>query len=128
MNNSYFRIALSRARAVLGNKGRLLTLVVQLIGKLNTSNISSEYWKGRLFLTGRLIKAFATGKYRDISIKSILLLIAAVIYFINPLDLIPDAVIGFGFTDDLAILTGVYSLVSGELEKFQEWEFSIYKS
>jgi uncharacterized membrane protein YkvA (DUF1232 family) len=113
---------------VLGSKGRLLTLTVQLFGKLNDTHISKTYWKDRLFLIGRLLKAFATGRYREIPIRSILLLIAAVIYFINPLDLIPDAIIGLGLTDDLAILTGVYNLVSGELEKFKRWEMEIQPS
>jgi uncharacterized membrane protein YkvA (DUF1232 family) len=124
MNNVYFQTALNRARSVLGSKGRLLTLAVQLFGKLKDTQLSKDYWKERLFLIRRLLKAFANRQYREIPIKSILLLIAAVIYFINPLDLIPDAVIGLGLTDDLAILAGVYNLVSEELEKFRQWEAS----
>ena len=122
--NVYFQTALSKARTLLGRKGRLLSLVVQLFGKLEETHISKEYFKERLFLIGRLLKAFANGRYREIPMKSILLLVAAVVYFINPLDLIPDAVIGLGLTDDLAILTGVYNLVRGELEKFRKWELN----
>ncbi len=59
-----------------------------------------------------------------IPVRSILLVIAAVLYFMNPLDLIPDAIIGLGFTDDFAVLTGVYKLIGSELEKFSAWETS----
>lgn len=122
MNNPFFKAALTRASALLGNRGRLLALGIQLAGKIRTTNISKDYWKDRLFLIGRLLKAYAIGNYRAIPIKSILLLIAAILYFINPFDLIPDAVIGVGLTDDLTILTGVYNLVSKELDKFKRWE------
>ena len=122
MNNAYFKMALNRAFSVLGNRGRLLSLAVQLTGKAGTVNLSKQYWKERLFLIGRLLKAFALGRYRQIPIRSIALLIAAILYFLNPLDLIPDAIIGLGLTDDLAILTGVYNLVSVEIEKFRKWE------
>ena len=32
------------------------------------------------------------------------LVLAALAYLINPLDLVPDALVGIGFTDDLAVL------------------------
>ena len=122
MNNAYFKLALNKALSVIGNRNRLLSLTVQLAGKANSAKLSGTYWKDRLFLIGRLLKAFALGHYRQIPMKSVLLLVAAIIYFINPLDLIPDALIGIGLTDDLTILTGVYKLVSNELEKFRTWE------
>jgi uncharacterized membrane protein YkvA (DUF1232 family) len=124
MNNPYFRLALNRASSFLGNRGRLLLLAIQLTSKARNVNFSKSALKEKLFLMGRLLKAFATGRYRMISVRSILLVIAAVIYFMNPLDLIPDAIIGLGFTDDFAILTGVYKLIGNELEKFSAWEDS----
>lgn len=38
----------------------------------------------------------------DIKVKAVLA--AALAYFIMPIDLIPDVIAGFGFTDDLAVL------------------------
>lgn len=128
MQNAYFQTALKRASAILGNKGRLLNLVSQLLLKSNSVNLSKGYWKLRLQAIGRLLKAFALGRYRNIQLKSILLLTAAVIYFINPFDLVPDAIVGLGLVDDFTILTWVYNLVSFEMEKFMQWEESISKS
>lgn len=73
---------------------------------------------------GRLIKAYALGEYRDISWRTILLVTAAIIYFINPVDLIPDLIPITGFTDDIGVLIWVYNSVNAELEKFIMWEQS----
>ncbi|HTO40403.1 MAG TPA: YkvA family protein [Rhizomicrobium sp.] len=40
------------------------------------------------------------------------LLLAALAYFVMPLDAIPDFVAGVGFTDDATVLAGVIALVS----------------
>ena len=43
------------------------------------------------------------------------LLLAALAYFVLPLDAIPDFLVGFGFTDDIAVLWAVISTVKGHL-------------
>lgn len=44
-------------------------------------------------------------------------LLAALAYFIVPVDSIPDFLIGFGMTDDLAVLTAAISIVSGHMKE-----------
>jgi uncharacterized membrane protein YkvA (DUF1232 family) len=52
-------------------------------------------------------------------------LVAAALYFLNPFDLIPDAVLGAGLLDDLSVLTWVFTSAAAELERFQVWESNI---
>lgn len=68
--------------------------------------------------------AFAKGSYRHIPTTALVPLVAAAIYFLNPLDLIPDAIPGLGLTDDWAILMWVYRSLQEEVEKFKAWELS----
>ena len=44
------------------------------------------------------------------------ILIAALAYFVTPLDVIPDVVAGIGFTDDAAVLAMAIGLVSRNLK------------
>lgn len=41
---------------------------------------------------------------------------AALAYFVLPADMIPDFIVGFGFTDDLAVLTAAIAAVSGHIK------------
>jgi uncharacterized membrane protein YkvA (DUF1232 family) len=43
------------------------------------------------------------------------MLLAALAYFILPVDLIPDMIAGLGFADDAALLTAVFGLVSAHI-------------
>ena len=42
-------------------------------------------------------------------------LLAALAYFIMPVDVIPDVLAGLGFTDDMAVLVTAYTLVSSHI-------------
>lgn len=72
----------------------------------------------------RLIRAYASGAYRDISLENFGLIVAAIIYFVMPVDALPDFIAGLGFTDDAAVLAWTFKRVSHELNKFVAWEAS----
>ena len=42
-------------------------------------------------------------------------LLAALAYFVMPADMIPDFIVGFGFTDDLAVLTAAIAAIRGHI-------------
>ena len=123
--NNFFNAALRHAASTLGRPSRLLALLPKLAMKLkdaNWKNVNANAAKEKFFVLGRLIKAYALGQYREVPWKTILLIVAAVIYFVNPLDLVPDIIPLTGLTGDFAVLIWVYNSVSNEIEKFLEWE------
>ncbi len=79
-----------------------------------------------------IIKAYYKGSYRDVEQKTILFLLAGILYFINPFDIIPDFLPLIGFTDDAAVLIFILGKVKNEIDKFNSWkinqEIEIYES
>jgi len=125
MNNRFFDVALKAAGRMTGKPGRLASLAVRFLLQMDRtkgwkSNVSAT--RERLNQLGRLVAAYARGKYRRIPAKSLLTVAAAMLYFLNPFDLIPDAIPGLGLSDDLAVLTWVYQSLSTEMTAFLEWE------
>ena len=43
------------------------------------------------------------------------MLLAAIAYFILPVDLVPDMIAGLGFTDDITLLTAVIGMVASNI-------------
>jgi uncharacterized membrane protein YkvA (DUF1232 family) len=46
----------------------------------------------------------------------------AAVYFVVPVDLLPDALPGVGFVDDVLVIRAVVESVRDELERFRAWE------
>lgn len=78
-------------------------------------------WKN-LQLLMELMKSWSKGEYADISKKSIVFIIASILYFVSPIDLVPDFLIGFGIVDDAAVLGFALKQISGEIDKYVAWK------
>jgi uncharacterized membrane protein YkvA (DUF1232 family) len=70
----------------------------------------------------RLVRAYVKGEYRDMPWETIALAIGALIYFISPIDVIPDFIPGVGYIDDAAVIGFVLASVYTDLNNFRGWE------
>lgn len=125
--NRFFKIALDRAARLAGKPGRIISLLAQLslkISQTSKESLNMRVLREHFFVIGRMIKAHISGTYKMKSMRVFIMLLAAIIYFINPIDLIPDFVFGIGLADDLAVLTWVYKVAYDEVTLFRNWEDS----
>ena len=125
MKNLFFKIAFTQAILFIGKPTRMLQLVAQFLHRLynvDRKHISVSEFRTQLHTMARLVTSYAQGHYRAISLKTVLTIMAAFIYFLNPLDLVPDAIFGVGLVDDLAVLTWVFRAAHKEIDKFLQWE------
>ena len=70
----------------------------------------------------RLISAWLRGKYTVVPWRTIVLSLAGIIYFVNPLDFIPDLLPMFGFLDDAGVLAFVLQSIRKDIDLFLDWE------
>jgi uncharacterized membrane protein YkvA (DUF1232 family) len=68
-----------------------------------------------------MLKDYKRNNYRSVSWKSIAVITTAILYFINPLDLMPDFMGVIGFTDDAIVLAFVFNSLRDELIKYCLW-------
>ena len=61
------------------------------------------------------------GNYQTIEVKTPVMVVAAILYFLLPIDSIPDFILGLGYLDDVTVITFVYRQLSNELEKYRAW-------
>lgn len=69
-----------------------------------------------------LIRDFRNKSYTNIPWRSIAMLAAAVLYFVNPFDLVPDILPVLGFTDDAILFAALFKSIQSDLEKYCEWK------
>ena len=83
----------------------------------------SKVWDDLVSMV-RLIKAYAAGRYRKVPWRTVSLSIAALLYFISPLDAMPDFLPAFGLVDDAFVVAWVMRGIQKDLERFRDWESS----
>lgn len=70
----------------------------------------------------RMTRAVVTRQYADVPWVSLVLALTAIVYFVSPIDLIPDFIFGAGLLDDAAIIAFVIGSIQQDLDKFLRWE------
>lgn len=98
-----------------------LNLSLEKLNKISVSKAIGKYVDDLRVLI-RLIRAWISGDYKDVSYQTIIWVIIGVIYFLNPADMIPDLIVGLGFLDDLAVLKWIFKNFKKDIDKFKEWE------
>ncbi len=74
-----------------------------------------------------LVKHYISKDYTDIPVRSIIAIISALIYFLSPVDVIPDTIPGFGYVDDAAVLKFCLKLVDNDLKDYRTWREKNHK-
>lgn len=69
----------------------------------------------------QLVKAWIKKEYREIPTGSIVAILAALIYFLSPIDVIFDYIPGFGYVDDVFVIGLVLKQLDRDLQNFRLW-------
>ena len=127
LKSRIFREALHRATRVASDPGQLSSLLGSVSDKLSDMDENKKRVRGffdKIRIMMRMIRAYITGDYRKIPWKSLLLITGALIYFMMPLDAIPDFLPMVGLADDISIVLLVFSSISSDINDFIEYERS----
>lgn len=79
----------------------------------------------RIQLLFSLVKDWSSGSYKSISKSAILAVIGGIIYFVSPVDVIPDWLAGLGMIDDAAVLGLIINQMDKELVRYNEWKKNV---
>jgi len=70
----------------------------------------------------RLIRAYYRREYHNVPVQNLVMIVGAIIYILNPFDLIPDWIAGLGFADDAVVLAFAVRQTRQTLDDFMTWE------
>lgn len=102
-------------------RGRLPTLLFAVASKSARQGGRLGKLKEELKLLQALCLAYWRGEYRAVSAKSMVIVVAGLMYFLSPIDAIPDFIPVFGMLDDIAVLAWVMNALDQELSAFRAW-------
>lgn len=107
---------LEKAKRYAFNPKKMKELLLQLGKYVSKNGLSSV--KETLVLMKDYLFDVTTGRYKDYDGKKLLIIIAAAIYVVTPIDIMPDF-IPPGLIDDLSIVAWAMKEAAAELERYK---------
>jgi len=120
-----FNSAKSKAKNIASDPNKLRSLLGNTIEKLKDVEGRQELYNdfiGKVTTFVRMIRAALKGEYKELPWKSILLIVAGLVYFVSPVDLIPDFIPMSGLVDDVSIIMWIFNTLQEDIENYSEWE------
>lgn len=125
--SAIFKKFLNTAEGYIKQPTRMKTLLTDAYKKASEKNdvgtLAHEAWE-TLQTMFRLIKASMSGEYTGVPGTTVAAAVAVLIYFLSPIDLIPDFIPVLGLLDDVALVAWFSTTLKGEMDKFHEWELT----
>lgn len=114
---------LEKANQIAGEDGKLQNLLKNVGERLSqvSNHPKVQAALEPILIFKRMIQAHRSGKFK-VSSKTLGLIVLGLLYFITPIDIIPDFMPILGFTDDLSVILAVFNSVKHEVDDFLNWE------
>lgn len=109
-----------RAAARLLASGRLPALLAAAAALLRRRGLAPLRRDVAAML--RMVRETVAGRYRPLPRRTLLAVLAGLVYLVNPLDVVADVLPLVGLVDDVVVLAWVAQLVRRDLDAFLAWE------
>jgi uncharacterized membrane protein YkvA (DUF1232 family) len=123
--NVLFSFLTQKAARLLGRPGKIGLVLHDAYQKLTSGDAQKSGFaqiRDMMFTLIRMVRDFTTGRYRQVSTKTIVIGLATLLYLLLPIDLVPDFIPALGLMDDLSLITWFIRAFQQELLKYKDWE------
>lgn len=110
-----------KAAAFLEDGGKMDELLEAVEQKLATVPKAGEYLKEVPRMIA-MLKDYIQKDYTEVPKTALVMIVAALLYLVNPKDLIPDKYLGVGLIDDAAVVAACIALTKKDLDAYDAWK------
>lgn len=101
---------------------KILTISSSKLSKLKNKKERDSFYDD-LKTSSDVLMDWIRGDYKVMPLESLVKLMAGLIYFITPIDLIPDFIVGTGLLDDLTVISFLLSGIKNDLDKYRDYKY-----
>lgn len=123
--NKFYQRAKEKATRIVGDKDKMNELVnasKDKLGNINFEDSKVSRMAINLRVMSRMIKEYTKGSYRELPWRSLTAIVAGMVYFLMPIDLIPDFIPFTGLLDDFTVIMLISGAFRQDIEEFIAWE------
>ena len=120
---NFLNTSLQKAEEFIRDEDKLESLLEQLEKKLKTVPVAGGALSYIPALIS-LVRSFVKREYRKVPVATLLAIVATLLYWLAPMDVLMDIIPGIGFVDDAAVIAGALSMVKKDLNEYMMWRRS----
>ncbi len=106
------------AEALLKDPAAAMIVLDEAAAKAKKEGKKIDAIKGDFTNLTQMLKAYFSGNYKKLPWPTLISSVAALLYFINPFDAIPDFILGFGMIDDATVIAFCLRSIKQDLDQF----------
>ena len=110
----------AQSEALLNDKDELDDFLYRLEQKINDMPFVGKKFS-MIPVMISLVKNYVQGKYTTVPYETILAVLSALVYFLSPIDIIPDFIPLAGYLDDMAVVGLCMNMISIDIETYEKW-------
>jgi len=122
--NELYEDSYQKAEKILKNPGKIDKMLKRLERKLQGLPKLGDAL-AYVPKMGMLISSWIRGDYTEVPVGIITAIIGVLVYFISPIDAIPDFIPGIGLLDDAAVVSGSLYLVKKDIDEYMAWRIQV---
>lgn len=116
----FYEKSSAEAEDILKDEDKMERFLQKLEQKLKTVPVAGNAL-AYVPLMMSLVRSYVKKEYTDAPITTMISVVVALIYFLSPIDLIPDNIPGAGYIDDAVVVSGCIALIRTDLEDYRIW-------
>ncbi len=118
----YYETFEKKAEKIISNTEKTKKLIDDAMEKVNkiSKGPVEEVW-GSILIFFDLLTDWLKGNYKNVPLGSIIMILASIIYFLTPFDIIPDFIVGLGYIDDMAVISYTFRQLQTDIDKYLVW-------
>jgi uncharacterized membrane protein YkvA (DUF1232 family) len=115
-----FEQSKKKAKKILNDKDKMDLFLERLEKKLSLIPIAGGMLSEIPILIS-LVKAYIEKRYANVPIGTVIAIVGALLYFLSPIDLVPDLLPAIGLVDDAAVIALALKLVHDDVKEYKSW-------
>ncbi len=113
-----------KAKAIIDNPEKVsavLEKAISLCDSLGQLRIIGKHFRDASLICS-MLNDYICKRYTQIPTATVITLLAAVLYFVSPIDIIPDFLPLVGHLDDMIVFGFVQDAARSDLKKYEKWK------
>ena len=110
-----------KAEALLKDDVRMESFLEKIEKKIKWIPFLAQEFKNIPTMVS-MVRSYLRGNYTKILKRTILAIVSALIYFLSPIDLVPDWIPLLGQLDDAIVIASCWNLVNKDVEDYRQWK------